>query len=232
MRIETFGAKLLTNYARKWGDRKRVYELHPYVRALYGLCILADPHFIIEVGTERGVSTLTFAKAMRDLGRPLHRITTIDADHSMWKETRLVQQELLVQEYIEHSSINTLTMNFMDVEPVVCFDAKVPHLSRHLLYYDIHDRPDLGHCYSHIFLEQWVPRVRNGIVAIDNMHVSPEPAKDYYSPSDARDRFNRHWWGFGECQVIVNWANCQGVYLAPIEDAGMAYFWVSEGVPQ
>ena len=110
-------------------------------KAIIKRCIDAEPDYVLEMGTNYGLSTLSLAYAMTVLGLPVSCITTTDIDHSLWTgKTPDIQRALLESAGIDPSEIRTLTRDFQLVDP-----SEMVSVGKALVFYDIHDTSTVSH---------------------------------------------------------------------------------------
>jgi len=74
---------------------------------LYGIVRLLRPRTILEVGTNTGISSIVFARALQD-NRILGKITTIDIDSEALKKARAQMERARLERYIEVVEGNSL----------------------------------------------------------------------------------------------------------------------------
>ena len=162
---------------------------------------------MIEIGTNHGASTLSICLA---LNVPLSNMTTVDLSHVAWKEAPGIQQDVEEVAAMNLSDVKFITQDFGSIHPemVACSDE------RYFVFYDIHDHTAP---FSEKFLNEWVPRFKNALVAIHDMSIVPN---DYVLPQSETKRskavYNSVTYaGFAECERVINWAVNNNVTINP-----------------
>jgi len=205
-----FFQKLVENYGPDFTDQGVGTCL-----ALYGLCLLTRPEYVVEVGTGYGASTIAFAQAMLRQGKSPGRITTIcRRKHArFWRvATPRIQGELI--EGLRLQDIHAIEAEFQDVDPASALPTHDV-----LVFYDIHDTDQF---YSRALLEKWIPRIERGFVAIHDF--SPvQPGKDVdnsrkaWLRTQATHFSGTKYRGYGEVAPIIWWLNEHRVPVAEFE---------------
>jgi len=187
---------------------------------LYDLCLKKSPDKIIEIGTNYGASTISFAKAFKDLGKPLDSILTFDISHEFWIRSQELFSDILMRENIDISLIKYVSKDFNTLNP-----EEIITSDKTLLFYDIHDHKGP---WSQKLVSRWVPLLNGTTVVHDITEVDEnfEIIKDEKSPRSKAMHFSgRYFAGFNECERIIKWANEHNVNLGII--CGGVYFDVN-----
>lgn len=167
---------------------------------IYELCKKATPDHVVEMGTNHGASTLSICLAMTELGKPLSNITTMDLSHQAWGEAAEIHKGVPEIAAMDLSQVKYITGDFKDLDP-----TPVKSAGKVFVFYDIHD-----HTFplSQKFLDEWLPCIRDGVIAIHDMSEVPN---DYILPDVDTKRSkaaykDRTYAGFAECETFINWA--------------------------
>lgn len=212
----------------------------PYALALFSLCCLADPDVALDIGTGKGRSGMAIVLALHAMGKKLSCFTTFDTGIGKWTAKVPVFHKNLLDRYgIDITQTNWVKADFKTL------DAKkyLPETGCTFLFYDIHDhhggvsvQPEPS---SPVLLKNWLPRIREGIVAVHDMSPVPpgyeltaKDKKTHVSYSVAVHKKSGQWYkGFGECARIIDWLNNLGGQLLAVPNTSLVYFRVREGKP-
>jgi len=188
---------------------------------IYNACKEANPDHVVEMGTNHGASTLSICLAMNGLGKPLSNITTMDLSHVAWLEAPKIQGGIPEIAAMDLSLVKYVTGDFKNIDPL-----PVKSAGKLFVFYDIHD-----HTFplSQKFLDEWLPYIRDGVIAI---HDISEVPSNYVLPESDTKRSkavykDKMYAGFAECETFVNWAVANNVTLNSFH--GGISFKVAEG---
>jgi len=220
--------ELINNYSEFF---KKVHEQEKYPNqdiiscsSLYDSCVLLNPDYVIDIGTNYGASTLSFALALKTLGKPLSLLTTVDLSQRHWREeTPEIQQDFLKKSELNLEQINVIESNFLDLDPVQFLkkDAKI------FVFYDIHDNDMVS--FSDRFILNWIPLLGEAIVAVHDCSHVPESyvlRTNYkgYTMSKLTHFSGDIFAGFGECKNFIEWANEKRKDISYIPKTSLIYF--------
>lgn len=225
---ENFLSELVDNYSRFFQETRNM-EKYPNqdissCTALHDLCVSFDPYFIVDIGTNLGASTLSFALALKVLGKPLSLLTTIDKNQVPWREkTSVIQQSLLKKREIDIRQINVIESDFSSLNPSQFLRDNV----KGFVFYDIHDNN--LQTVSDKFLLNWVPLLGEAIVAVHDCslvpesHILRENFKDY-TMTQHRHFSGKIYAGFNECKSFIEWANEKRYDVFDVPKTSIIYF--------
>jgi len=191
--------------------------------AIIEACLDINPDYVLDIGTNYGLSTLSLAQALKLLGKDLSVLTTTDIDHSHWlNETPEIQKGLLLNSEICTDEIHAVCSDFMDLDP-----GSMIRPGKVLVFYDIHDSPSVSMMGR--FLEQWLPRFTEGYVMVHDFYLAhsgywidrdvPE------CPVSTAEHFSGHVFeGFKECRVLIEWMNSIDKHLRVLEGVSVIGF--------
>lgn len=192
--------------------------------ALYDLCVSIDPDFVIDIGTNLGASTLSFALALKAVGKPLSLLTTIDKNQVPWREeTPIIQQSFLKKGEIEIEQINVIEADFLSLDPLQFLRDDV----KGLVFYDIHDTN--LRTFSEKFLYSWVSLLGKSVVAIHDCslvpksHILRENYNDYTMTKQTHFS-GKTYAGFNECKSFIEWANEKRYDIFDVPETSIIYF--------
>ena len=174
-------------------------------KAIIKTCIDIEPDYVVEIGTNYGLSTLSLAYALKFLGKEVSDLTTIDISHDHWKnETPGIQQDVLGPNGININGIKTVTEDFIKLHPEPFMrEGKV------LVFYDIHDTEDVS--YAQKFLDEWIPLFDYGHVLFHDFNIlgkNPWIRMDKKLPLSTAKHFSGlPFEGYKECKVVIDWMN-------------------------
>lgn len=196
-------------------------QTYDSIRFIYDKCMEINPDAVIDIGTNFGASTIAAAKALHDLKKNLDIMTTIDLDHDHWKnKTPIIQKHLL--DGMNISDIKTITSDFKLITPEI--DEK----KKYFVFYDIHDTNE----YSFVekFLNEWVPKFNNSIIAFHDVSVVPNDFVLLQSSEQypmAKIEYNDIWYaGYSECEKIVQWAKNNKISLNNVPETSIV--WINQ----
>jgi hypothetical protein len=226
--MEIFCKKMLANYSEFFKEKYK-QEVYPNqdVKSCLSLitkCIEFNPDYVIDIGTNYGASTLSFAYALKKLGKDLSCLTTVDMEASYWKNTiSRVQCDLMGEYDINPYRIKVVTSDFKVLDP----KKIIPENSKIFLFYDIHDI--LSFSFFEKFIKDWAPLLKGAYIGIHDISLVPkdfqfigEDDPDY--PHINADHFSgKTVNGFIECKVIMDWLNSIGKDFYPVENTSVIY---------
>ena len=219
-----FHQEIINNYSDYF---KKVYNQDTYPNQndiscefITKACIARDPDFAFDIGTSYGASALSTAYALKQLGKDESLLTMIDIDFTSWdKSISDIQKDLLKKYNINPNKIKRIHEHFYGLDPKIL----LPEGKKFFIFYDIHDIEG-QFSLSRRFLAQWLPRVKNGLMAFHDMSVVDES----YVPIDEEHVVSRHFTGkllsgFKECTMIVDWLNRYKINFASVPDTSIIY---------
>lgn len=191
--------------------------------ALYNMCLSMNPDYVIDIGTNYGASTLSFAYALKVLNKSLSLLTTIDRDLKHWRnETPEFQHGLLKRAGLDIKQIDVIESDFLALEPSKLLKKD----SKCLLFYDIHDSD--VESYSDKFLLNWVPKLSNAIVAVHDCSCVKENFVlrifEGYTMTKSEHFSGKIFAGFEECRRFIEWANEIKKEIFSIPKTSIIYF--------
>jgi len=188
---------------------------------LFGLAMAVQPDRIVELGTGHGASAITWAAALTMMNKPIDRLTIIDRTLDFWKDaTENIQNGLLDEYNIDVNRINAVEHNILDADPTEYLNSD----EKILLFYDLHDTDRF---YSHMFLENWIPLIKRGVVVfhdflpVDQAHCV-DNSKKAWLRTKAMHCSGQAYTGFGEVAPIIWWLNQNNIQIAEF-DSGIWY---------
>lgn len=221
--METFCRKLIENYSEFF---KKEYQTETYPNqdvkscaSIITKCLQINPDCVIDIGTNYGASTLSLACALKNLGKDLSCLTTIDKELSYWTKTvSKIQNELMVEYDINPCKINTTTADFKLLDA----QKTIPPHSKIFLFYDIHDIEEFS--FFKKFVEDWVPLLKEGIIGIHDVSSVPKDFQSEYPDHVLANHFSgKTVSGFLECNVIMDWLNKVHKDFYPVKDTSIIY---------
>ena len=193
--------------------------------SIYDLCMEIEPDHVVEVGTNHGGSTLAIIMALRDLHRTLGNITSIDLTHKTWMDVPQIHANIVKGMGIDFSLVKTISGDFSKIEP----SRSVIPAGKTSVFYDMHDHEGP---WSQILLDNWVPLIEDGFVAIHDFSKVPDgytPKQDDRPRSAAKYTYTSQTYsGFAEVKRVIEWANDNQVLLHDL--VGGVWFKVRNGV--
>jgi len=227
---EVFLEELVKNYS---GYFKETYDQDRYpnqsiesCQALFEMCVDMDPDFIIDIGTNFGASTFSFAHALKTMGKPLSLLTTIDLSHGHWRErTPNIQHDLLKKENLDMRQIKTVESDFSLLDP-----SDFLKEGKGVVFYDIHDNDQ--QTFSDKLLQNWVPRLKEALVIVHDCSLVPESyvlrtGYTNYTMTKLQHFSGKFFAGFGECAPIIQWLNDKKIDVSSVPLTSLIYFKVN-----
>jgi len=196
--------KNFKNYFKKNYGQKFTNQTLESCISIYNLCKNENPDSVIEIGTNHGASLFALVKALRDLGKNLSHITTIDLDHEKWKISFDIQKELIKEYQLELNKVKLITRDFNDIDPENIIDP----LKKIFVFYDMHDHEGP---WSQKLLDLWIPLIKKGTIAVHD--ISPVNKDFQFGPNEINLRTKiqykngQYYAGFNECFRIIEWVN-------------------------
>ena len=134
--------------------------------AIVNACRDIKPDYVLDIGTNYGLSTLSLAYALKSMGKDLSVLTTTDIDHSHWlNETPEIQKGLLLDSEIRIGEIRAVCDDFMNLNP-----QDMVRKGNVLVFYDIHDSPSVS--MMERFIADWMPRFDGGRVMVHDFYLA------------------------------------------------------------
>jgi hypothetical protein len=192
-------------------------------KAIIKACIEIEPDYVLEIGTNYGLSTLSLAYALKLLGKPLSVLTTTDIVHHHWtKETPIVQRGLLLNSNININEIQTVRQDFKVLLPQ---DLIKP--GKVLVFYDIHDTVTVS--YMEEFIHKWIPLFDYGYVMVHDCYIPPschwmDRNNPVYPVTSATHFSGITFEGYKECKMLIDWFNATGRFIHPIPGTSILKF--------
>ena len=206
-----------------------------YVEALMELCDRADPDFVVDIGTNYGVSCLALASAMTLQGKSMDAVTTIDIHRGLWMRTLSKWDNWFANFGMDAKAITALEVDFKALLP----KDIIPEGDQGMVFFDIHDHDDGSSvANSPIFIKDWLPLISKGIVAAHDMNPCDEnwerPRHWGTVPSaDVVECWTGQWFrGFGEVKTFIDLFNKYEVAPQVIEGTSLIWFEVEGGKPK
>lgn len=224
--VDEFCGRLLFDFELYFRERhlsKALTQSRSSCREIIHTCLDVDPDYIIELGTNYGLSTLSLAYAQTLLGKSSSTITTIDIKHDLWlTKTPGIQKGLILNARLKPGDIRTITSDFLDVIP-----GGVVRAGKVLVFYDIHDT--VKDSYADRFLRDWVPLLVKGSVLVHDFyapHIANWLNRDdpIYPVSTAQHYSGVSFEGYPECKKIVDWLNSNHRDMLVIPDTLLVKF--------
>lgn len=184
---------------------------------IYNLCVDKNPDRVIEIGTNYGASTISLAKAMNDLKKPLDSILTFDLSHEYWKRSLSLFSDIMKRENLDISQIKYVSKDFNILNP-----EEIITCDKTLIFYDIHDHRGP---WSQKLIENWVPLLNGTVIVHDITEVNEHfeiTDNEKSKRSKALHFSGKYFAGFNECNRIISWANENKIDLGIIN--GGIYF--------
>jgi hypothetical protein len=198
----------MTSHLRQRSRMDLLCQSRASCKAIVKSCIDIEPDYVLELGTNYGLSTLSLAYALTILGKCLSALTTIDIDHGHWlNETPDIQRGLLLNAGIDLKNIRVVSGDFNLLNPQwLLKEGKV------LVFYDIHDTGSVS--YMKKFIEEWIPLFDHGYVMVHDCYpLGRAYWIDRNNPdlpvSSAKHFSGLSLEGYGECKVLIDWLNEQ-----------------------
>lgn len=194
-------------------------------KAIIKTCIDVEPDYVIEIGTNYGLSTLSLAYALKLLGKPLSALTTTDIAHHHWKkETPVIQRGLLLNSEINISEIQTVCHDFKTLPPQPFIKP-----GKVLVFYDIHDTNTVS--YMEEFIYGWIPLFDYGYVMVHDCYIPPsaywiDRDNPVYPVSTATHFSGITFEGYKECKTLIDWFNSKGRFISPLPNTSIIKFTI------
>jgi len=133
-------------------------------KSILKICLDVESDYVLEIGTNYGLSTLSIAYALHLLGKDLSCFTTTDIDHSHWiNETPTIQTGLILNSELDIKRIKTVQEDFIKLSPQgLVKPGKV------LVFYDIHDTVSVT--YMEKFIQDWIPLFDQGCIMVHDCY--------------------------------------------------------------
>jgi hypothetical protein len=205
-----------SNFFRQRGALNLLTQSRDSCKAILKICLDVEPDYVLEIGTNYGLSTLSIAYALNLLGKDLSCLTTTDIDHHYWtEETPTIQRGLLLNSEIDVRRIRTVREDFIKLSPQgLIKPGKV------LVFYDIHDTASVS--YMEKFIAEWIPLFDHGYVLVHDCYPPLEaywiPRDDPVYPVSSATHFSgMKFEGYRECKIIIDHLNStgRGVFAVP-----------------
>lgn len=217
--INEFCERLVSDFTGYFRSKQSLHLLtqdKSSCKAIVKACLEIEPDYVLDIGTNYGLSTLSLAYAFTILGKDLSGITTTDVDHRHWlEETPAIQRGLLLNSGIDVSKIARVHEDFIKLEP-----ESMVRRGKVLVFYDIHDTSTVS--YMEKFLGKWIPAFDYGYVMVHDCYL-PKSAywidrnNPVYPVSSATHFSGISFEGYKECATLVEWLNTgkRSIYAVP-----------------
>lgn len=210
--------------SHRWGPG----SLRTFCLEICSLCLMADPDMVLDLGTGAGWSGISLAYALKLLDKPLSVMTTIAWNMKGWEV--MLDSELPRRHDLALENIQAVPGNFLDRDP-----ERFVKSGRMMIFYDMHDFPPNDWFLSERFLSKWVPLIDLGLVGVHDIGMTSPAYKlgsrsNGYPQSRATHWAGRHFAGFGETAVFIEWLNKHHGQIM-LTNSSTKYFWVKKGKP-
>jgi len=207
--IDDFCERLMGGFSAYFEQRQAlrlITQSKASCKAIVKACLHIEPDYVLEIGTNYGLSTLSLAYALKLLGKDLSALTTTDIELGHWlDETPGIQRALLLNAEIDLSHIQAVRGDFILMPP-----QRMVRPGKVLVFYDIHDTATVS--YMEKFIAEWIPLFDHGYVMV---HDCYPPKSAYWIPRDdpvypvtkGRHFSGMEFEGYPECKVLVDWFN-------------------------
>jgi hypothetical protein len=207
--IDEFCDRLMGGFSAYFEQRQAlrlITQSKASCKAIVKTCLHIEPDYVLEIGTNYGLSTLSLAYALKLLGKDLSALTTTDIELGHWlNETPGIQRALLLNAEIDLSHIQAVRGDFILMPP-----QRMVRPGKVLVFYDIHDTATVS--YMEKFIAEWIPLFDHGYVMVHDCYL-PKTAYwiDRNNPdlpvSSATHFSGLSLEGYKECKVLVDWLN-------------------------
>lgn len=176
--------------------------------SIYNLCKKENPDSVVEVGTNHGASLFALIKALKDLGKDLSNITSVDLDHEKWRASFGIQKSLIEKYQLELDKVKIITEDFNKINP----NNLINPSKKTFVFYDMHDHKGP---WSQRLLDLWYPLV--DVIAIHD--ITPVDKDFQFGPNEINPRTKaqykngQYYAGFNECFRIIKWVNKNNIEI-------------------
>lgn len=109
--IQDFCSRLVNDFIFYFGNKRNLLtQSIESCKTIIKECIAIEPDYVVEIGTNYGLSTLSLAYGLKILGKDESALTTTDIFHNLWlNETPEVQKGLLLNSTLKINRIGLLS---------------------------------------------------------------------------------------------------------------------------